>query len=301
MYSHPHSQDELELVDGSVRPARVRTTPCDRILFLCDSNQRISGTPFSFSVTSYRPIYPQTCFISRFLIPKIPNINQNNNTVTIVSTLGTFTGSIPVGYYNQVSLVNALKLCLDTAAGGLDTYTVTYNSNNKTISVTSVGAANFFFSNQCTFILYGKNVCNFNSYAPSSNPAVVGATVQYSSILGLVYTRYVTVRSNRLCADAVDLPRSSSGRVNTVAMISVAQHFDPDDYDPSGVFTGSILVDKSYDDSAVLRIANQKKDFSTVDFILEDEFGFTLDLALNLGAGYATNNLGCLIWLTITL
>ena len=294
-------RDEIDLVDGSVRPTRVRTTPCDSILFMCDSNQRISGSPFNFTVTSYRPVYGQSAYISRIAIPKIPNINANNNVLTFVSTVGTFSGTIPIGYYNQVSLVNALKLCMDTAAGGLDTYTVTYNTNNKTISVTSVGGNNFFFSSSCSFIQYGINVCNFSSNPLTSNPAIVGALVQNSAILGLIYTRYITIRSARLCANPVDVPRSSSGRVNVVAMVSVAQHFNPQDFDPSGVFTGSILTDETFKDSAVLKIANQKKDLSSIDFLFEDEFGFVLDTSLDLGVGYQVNQLGCLLWLTITL
>lgn len=301
MYSHIHSPDELELVDGTVRPARVRSTEVDRILFLADSKQRISGTPFSFQVSGYRPIYGQTAYISRIMIPKIPNINANNNVFTITNATGTYDITIPIGFYNQVSLVNALQAVLNPF--GLpygDAFTVTYNSLNKTINITAA-ALPFFFVDSSPFALYGKNVCYFEAFPAGSVLGVVGALSHNSSFLELIYSKYVNILSNRLCSNAVDIPRLSNGRVNVVAAISLAQHYDPQDYDPTGVFTGSILVEQVISDSAVLRIACQKKDLTAIDFTLEDEFGFPLDNALNLGVNYPTNYAGCLIWLTVTL
>ncbi len=299
MYSIPSNHDEIELTDGKIRPARVRNTKCDRILFLADSRQRTAGSAFKFQITGYRPIYGQSCYISRVMLPKLPNINPNDNTLQITNANGTFTILLPTGYYNQISLVNILDAGLNAAGTG-DVFTVTYNNTNKTINVTAA-ALPFYFVAGTSFDLYGINVAHWDSFPAGSDPALVGSLSQNSSILGLVYTRYVTITSDRLCANPMDIPRLSNGKTNVVAVISVAEHFQSSDYDATGTFNGVILVDQSFNDSAVLRIAAQKKDLTLIDYMVQDEFGYTLDLALNLGAGYSTNSLGCLIWLTITL
>ncbi len=301
MYAHPQSPDEAELVDGSVRPARVRSTKVDKILFLTDSRQRINGSPFNFQVSTYRPIYGQTVYVSRVMLPKLPNINANNNVFTITNSSGTYDITIPIGFYNQISLVNAFNAALNPGGSPYgDSFTVSYNPANKTLNITAATLP-FYFHSTSSFARYGINVCNFDSYPPGSVLGTVGALSHNSSLLELVYTRYVVIRSSRLCANPMDTPRTSDGKINVVAVVSVAQYFNPEDYDVSGVFTGAIMVDKSIDDSAVLRIANQRKDLTVIDYIVEDEFGFPLDTALNLGPSYASSQIGCLIWLTITL
>lgn len=303
-YVVPQSGEESLLVQGRLKPIRVRSTPCDRILFLCDSHQRISGTPFDFVVSSYKPLTPQSCYVSKVQLPKIPNINALNNTVvfyTELDPLNPKSFTIPIGYYNQVSLINALKLGFDTAATGVDTYAIAFASNNKTVSIESNNAAKFYISNDCPFSVRGINVCHFDGYSAGSDPAIVGSSKIYSSIVGLCYTRYVTIRSNRLCQNAVATPMSSSGRTNIVALVSVAEYFNPSDFDASGAFTGSILADSTIDSSAVLNLAFNRCDFDACDFQLEDEFGYNLSSSFSLGSSYSSNSLNSLIWLTISL
>ncbi len=304
MYNVPHSHEELDVIAGVTRPARVRTTPIDSILITIDSNKKEFGTNFDFTAKVDPGMRDaQTAYVSRVMIPKLPNINYNNNNVVIVSELGTYSGYIPPGYYNQVSLVNALSLVLNTESAGVNNFIVSYNSSNKTISVEATAgsspAALFFFASNSSFIGYGINVVPFNSFPLSSDPAVVGSLIQRSGLLGLIYSRYVTLVSNRLCSNPVAAPRSSV-RNNVISAISVAQHFDPQDYDPSGVFTGAIMVDQSTSDSSVLRVADNGKDLSVIDFAMYDEFGNPLAWAFDYGTGYASNKLGCLIYVTIT-
>lgn len=303
-YVDPSSFDESQLVQGKVKPMRVRSTPCDRILYLCDSNQRISGNAFDFTVRSYRPMNPQSVYISRCQLPKIPNINPLNNVVTFYTNADSLVPksfTIPPAYYNQVSLVNALKLGFDTAAGGLDTYTVAFASNNKTVSITSISGIKFYISNDCTFSLRGINVCHFDGYPAGSDPNVVGSLAVYSSIIGLCYSRYVVIRSNRLTESCVEVPRSSSGKINICAMVSIAEHFNASDYDASGSFTGSIITDQTIESSAVLNLASHFKPLDAIDIVVEDEYGFSLADSFNLGSPYSSNSLSCLIWLTVSL
>lgn len=284
---------------GITQPPRVRSQDADAILYLADSASRISGTPFDFYIKCGAPLSALTCEITRCQLPKLPNVTQFNNSFRIVSTLGNFVGSIPVGFYNPVSLVNALKVAIDVAYGGLDTVTVFYNTTNKTISITSNNAAPWYFDSLYNFIYRGNYLTGFSGLS-TGLPAVVGAVTQYSGILGMCYTRYVRIRSNVLTRFAKESSRSSANINNIVACISLANYYNPSDYDQSGAFSGAIITDFSTDSSSVNNLA-AKVQLNEIDFRIEDEYGTSLQDVLYLGAPYPQSTFGALLWLYIVV
>lgn len=300
-YTSESSAENRQLKLGNLRPSIVRTMPNDAIVAIVDSKQRTGGTDYDFIVSFQKPIqYPLSVQIMRASIPKIPNINPLNNVVTFVHIFGTFTFTIPPGYYNQNSLVTALTYGFDTVLNGADSFVINFNTLNKTISISSL-SEQWFFSNQCSFIQYGQNVANFPAFNPSSDPSAVGASTQYSGPCGLLYTRYVAIRSNTLIKYAIDVPRSSFGIINNVAVISMVNAYDEADFSVNNVYQGNIILDSTPDISCVLNTAQSGNAMTTVDFSLVDEFGFNLYLSLNLGSPYNGPQLGCLIWVNVNV
>ncbi len=216
--------------------------------------------------------------------------------ITIVhATAGTLNITLPIGFYNQNSIVTAMQNGFNTALGAFDTFTVAFNTLNKTISITSNGGLNWFISNQCTFYLYGYNVANFLGYPPSSVVATVGRPAWYSGNAGLLYSRYVAITSNTLCAHAYETSRTSSGYFNTVAIISMVNQYDATDFSVNNVYQGNLMMDSTIETASVLNVAQSGAQIQIVDFQLRDEFGFDLDRAIKLEAPYADSRLGCII------
>lgn len=283
---------------GLTQPPRVRVQNSDSILYLVDSASRISGNPFNFYVRCGAPISALTAEITRCQLPKLPNITRFNNIFTVVSTVGTKTGVLPVGFYNPLTLVNAIKVSMDYVFNGIDTFTVAYNTSNKTISIESDGNHKWFFTYDCDFIRRGQNLCGF--IGNSGDPAVVGSVFNYSGILGMCYTRYVRIRSNILTRFAKESSRSSANVNNIVSCISLANYYTPTDYDQSGAFSGAIITDFSTDSSSINNIAARTQ-LNEIDFLIEDEYGTCLQDVLNLGLPYPEPNFNCLIWMYIVV
>lgn len=300
-YQRESSPNTQKMKRGDCRPALVRTMPNDSIVAIVDSKQRLGGTDYDFSASFQKPISkPLSVQITRVSIPKLPNINAVDNSFTVVHELGTYTFVINPGYYNQVSLVTALTTGFNTAIAG-DLFTINFNTLNKTLSIGSSNGYKWFFSSDCSFIVYGSNVANFNAFAASSNPAVVGSIIQYSGPAGLFYSRYVAVRSNALIKYAIEVPRSSSGISNNIAVLSMVNAFKESDFSVNNVYQGSIILESTQEVSCVLNTAQSGNSMTVVDFLLVDEYGFNLLRSLDLGAPFKTPQLGCLIWMNVAV
>ena len=312
-YIYPHSVNQQQLIKGVLRPIRMKPLPCDTCLITVDSKNRTAGTDYNFTCSTQKAIVaPLKAQVSRASIPKIPNINANDNVISIVHsgiTGGAFSVTIPIGYYNQNSLVTAMQNAINvklTSLGSSDQFLVAFNPTNKTISVTSNNGDLWFFSNQSSFSKYGSNVANFPAFDPSLNPSVIGQKIWYSGNAGLLYSRYVAISSNILCAHAYDTSRTTGGLFNTIATISMVNQYDASDFSVNGVYEGNLMLDSTTEVSSVLNLAQSGAQIQVIDFRLTDEYGFDLGTSLTLGPSpegppYNASELGCLLWITIYL
>ena len=298
--SSAEADHEHAILWGIEKPPRFRSMDNDSILYLIDSSQRISGTPLDFVAQCGMPISGLTVEITRVQLPKLPNVTQFNNTATIVSTVGTFSINIPIGFYNPISLVNAIKTAFDAAFVTLDTFTVLYNTTNKTISIASNNALPWYFVDTSPFIVRGANLTGFQGAPAGSDPTVVGDITNYSGILGMCYTRYVRIRSRILCRFARESSRASAQITNVVACVSLANYYNPTDYDLSGAFSGAIITDHSTDSSSICNLA-AKTQLNEVDIRIEDEFGTSLQDVLYLGDPYPQPSFNAVLWLYVSV
>lgn len=309
-YIFPHSRNFQEMTKGNLRPIYVTSLPCDTSLITVNSRDRISGTNYNFTVNLYTPLNrPLKAQVTKASIPKIPNINANNNVFIIEHELyvGDIRAVFPIGYYNQNSLVTVMQNTINTALSDLsiaDTFTVDFDTTNKTLSITSGGGYKWFISDASSFYKYGFNVANFKAF-PSSSPAGgtggIGETAWYSGNAGLLYSRYVAISSNTLSSHAYDPSRTSRGLNNTVATISLVNQYDAADFSVNGVYEGNLILESATEVSSIMNVAQSGSYLQTIDFALTDEFGFDLASSLTLGAPYNTSDLGCILWVTAYL
>lgn len=307
-YEATSSPENQAIFKGLVKPVRVRTQPCDSNIYIVDSKDRTSGDSFDFTVDAGVPLTALDITITQVCIPKIPNVNLVNNAFSIwTQNIGAgntgphlITGTLPPGFYNQTTLQTQLKIALDAAAtaGSItDTYTVNYSSLNKTLSVTSNSGNLWFWDSSSTFIRYGKYLTGFIGYPSSSNILSVGKITDYTGIIGLMYSRYVKIKSNRLIANAKERSRASFQQTNIIATIPLINQMTENDFSVSNVFNGASILDQAVH-SCHLNIAYFNKDLGPVDFQIVDEYDFPLGNSMNYGSPYDNNAFDVLIWMT---
>lgn len=305
-YVYPHSQTNQQLMRGVLRPVRVRAMPCDTCVVTVDSKDRISGTDYNFTVNLQKAIIgPLKAQVSRASIPKIPNINANDNVITIIheslGVTGPVSVTMPIGYYNQNSLITTMQNSINTGMTGIDVFTVAFDTSNKSISIESNTNKKWYISNQCSFAKYGSNVANFPAYDPTTDPLTLNTSKWYSGNAGLLYSRYVAISSNILCSHAYETSRTTRGLFNTVATISMVNQYDTADFSVNGVYEGNLLMDSTVEVSSIINIAQSGSQLQILDFKLTDEYGFDIGTSISLGSPYNTSELGCIIWVTIYL
>ncbi len=305
-YVYPHSQNNQQLTRGVLRPIRVRSTPSDTCVVTVDSKDRTSGTDYNFTVNLQKAIMgPLKAQVSRASIPKIPNINANDNVITIIheslGTTGPVSITMPIGYYNQNSLITTMQNSINAGLTGVDVFTVEFDRSNKSISIESNNNLTWYISNECSFSKYGSNVANFPAYPPTTDPTTLNKTIWYSGNAGLLYSRYVAISSNILCAHAYETSRTTRGLFNTVATISMVNQYDTADFSVNGVYEGNLLMDSTVEVSSIINVAQSGAQLQIIDFKLTDEYGFDVGTSISLGAPYNTSELGCIIWVTIYL
>jgi hypothetical protein len=311
-YEDLSSPENKDIFKGLVKPVRVRAQPCDSNLYLVDSKDRISGDSFNFMVDCVVPLRALDITVNSVCIPKIPNVNAVNNTFSIwTQNLGSghtgstgptlMTGTLPVGFYNQTTLQTNLKVALDAAAvsaGVTDTYTVSYNTFNKTIAVTSNAGNRWYWDSSSPFIVYGHYFTGFVGAPAGSNMLTVGKITDYSGIIGLIYSRYVKIKSNRLIGNAKEKSRTSSAQTNIIAVASLVDQTIEGDYSVSNVFNGSLILCPVSNSSCHLNVAYFMKELNTIDFQLTDEYDLPLDRSMNYGDPYDNTRFDVMIWMT---
>jgi hypothetical protein len=290
---------DVEILSGLKHPSRITSHLQDEAMFLCDSHNRSQGTSDDFTCKISGGY--QRCLssqVTRVIFPLCPNINALNNQITIKSTVGTFSCTLDIGFYNQISILTELKNKIDASFGGLDTFTLDYKIQNRTISITSDLGNKFFFDQNCSFIVRGIHMLGFEGKPLSDNPSITGALNQISSQVGLVYTRYLNIHSNALCRFSRTNSVTPLGRGNCVSIVSLPE-LNQGDFDSFGLYTGISKVNLAIDNSVKAHLALNNSLLSEIDIALTDEFGFAYRLSSSLGEG--VSNFSILVWIKFYL
>jgi hypothetical protein len=268
--------EDNNMMMGKYPPQRVMTEVQDTTNMLIRSDDRSYGNDFDFQIdllTSTSGI--RKIQLSKCIFPLLPQINVNNKSITITHDDGSISFDLIEGYYSVQSLTNMIQAEFTTAWQTLDitnAVTVSYDIDRRSISITDDNAENFFIHSESPFAIYGRNIVDFPTEPSGSTPSV--SSIESLS-LGMIYSRYVTLKSNRLTQDQKAFSVvSKSGPSDIVAIIDLASQYTSDQFLVSASFPGTIQVVDTLNYAPRINTANRFKSFKVIDFQFIDEFGF---------------------------
>lgn len=281
------------LLDGHVLPPLVQSETPSSVTLVVDSSKRYYGNDGAFRVKLYynipRPRYLQ---LKNMVFPKLPNVTNMNNTISINHNGNDYTFTIPVGMYNTTSMCNALTLAFNSALGLNDSVTTTYSQLTRNFTISSVGGIDWYFTN-CSFIERGTSLCGF------SVGTFPGAPSWSSGVAGMLYTRYLVVCSNTLCQYnyATSLISGTNQFTNVIGIVDLAGMYDVYDFDVSVPYSG---IYKNIDvNGPYLALMNSERILkSELDFEIYDSYGSPLNDTLT---SVGINTLGVSLIMNISM
>lgn len=292
-----------EIAAGKYPPQRIRSEITESLIVVIDAADRLVGNGCNFTVDLKSEVTRvRLCRVARLILPKLPTINAKNDTFVIKHEDGTVSGTLDKGFYNINTLLNEITTKFNIALASVgDSVTTAYDSRTRVISITSVNGKDWFFTDSCSFIRYGLNVHGFQGKDAALDPTIDGAITHFSDTCGLIYSRYITLKSRNLQAYVRNSSINSKGQTDILATACITDNYSAADFDPSSVYTGSFIVDRVIDDSPVFLIAGPR--FSAlrqIDIKLEDEFGFPIEEIINISPS-GVNSFNALVYLIFSL
>ncbi len=293
------NMDKEENHSGGSRLPQFVFEENQSVNYLVDSNNRINGTPFDFTVNMQQNLFRgRQLHLSRAIIPKIRNVNRNNNIIRWRFRNGEFAGddfvgpittTLLIGSYGVQDLANEIQTQMTrdvrVFTSTLATVLCEWQPLTTTffLSTYLVGSGDraLYIIEDSPFIVRGKNLCPFPAFAdlgltggPPVPEAIEGGW--RSGIAGMLYTRYLTLHSAAVNQFAFAESKTSSGTQggSIVAIFDVSSQLHTGD-----TFFGAFFSDTSVEtDSPNIQIVNPQKQFQKfLDFQVRDEFGDILD------------------------
>lgn len=276
------SKDTIET--GQELPYLVQIETPSSCTVLIDSADRYTGDAADFRVRINPVVRPRYMQMKRFVLPKLPNVNANNNTISIHHADGDFTVTLTPGIYNTTTLANELTTRINAGLAGIvsaDTVTTTYNPLTRNFTTTSVTPLNWYFINTSSFITRGQNLAGFSGFPVGTALTV---STHSSGIAGMLYCKYVTISSQMLTqhAYATSLLSNPLQKPQLVAVVDVTSIYSPADFDVSVPYSGVYTALDVW--APKISVMNhQRSTYSDLDFTIRDEYGFLLSQALDIG------------------
>lgn len=271
--------EDLDLVSGRYPPQRVRVEPTDSINVLIRSEDRSYGTDFDFQVDLLTTsAHIRKVQLAKCMLPLLPQINSNNKSITVTHVDGTVTFDLVEGFFSVQALANMMQAQFTTAwlsLGAGNSVTVNYNIDRRTIVITDDNSENWYIHTDCPFDQFARNVVKFPTLPTGS---AVATSVSESLSLGMIYSRFVIVSSNRLTEDQKAFSIVSDlGPSNILAILDLASKYDESQFAVSVSFPGTNVVINALDYAPRINLLNRGKSLKVIDFQFNDEFGFPLD------------------------
>jgi len=271
--------EDNDLVSGRFPPQRIRNESTDSINIVIRSEDRNYGNDFDFQVDLLTiSAHVRKIQLAKCILPLLPQINVHNKTVTVTHVDGTVTFDLVEGYYSVQSLVNMMQDKFLTAWLSLDPLnlvTVNYNIDRRSILIIDDNAENWYIHTECPFNRFARNVVKFPTL-PAGSPT---STFQSESTsLGMIYSRYVIITSERLTEDQKAYSVISNlGPKNIVAVLDIASKYNEHQFAVTSSFPGTDVVIDTLDYAPKINVLNRNKALKVIDFQLIDEFGFNLN------------------------
>lgn len=300
------NRGDEDIETGTSKPPLFCVEEPDSVNILIDGKDAITAgdDPFNFTIDLRTTLYrARSVRVGKCIVPLINNITPFNNQLQIKHADGITTQvfSLTPAFYNTTTLSNEItsKINAQYVIDGItDTVTTSFDAVTKTFSIQSVNAEAFFIVDSCSFITRGRYCAPFESEPVASTPS---KTTIYSSMAGLLYTRFVTVHSNQLnyYSYGASLTSDPQQGQNIIAILDVCSIYDDGDFDVSVPFAGNFATIETPSAPQLNVVNSQKNLFSRIDISVRDEYGQALQDVMNLGSPYPNSTLGISLWLEV--
>ena len=300
------NRKDEDIETGMSKPPLFCMEEPDSVNILIDGKDSVvlGDDPFNFTIDLRTTLYrARSAKVGKCIIPLINNITPFNNQLQIKHADGFTTAvfSLTPAFYNTTTLSNEITSKINAAyvtAGITDTVTTTFDPITKTFSISSVNSEAFFIVDSCSFITKGKYCAPFESEAVANTPS---KTTIYSSMAGMIYTRFLTVHSNQLnyYSYGSSLTSDSQQGQNIIAILDCCSIYNEADFDVGVPFGGNFATIETPSAPQMNVVNSQKNLFSRIDIRVKDEYGNSLQDVMNLGSPYPDNTLGISLWLEV--
>jgi hypothetical protein len=278
VYLHSAPEDQ-EMLSGKQQAQRIRAEEVDSFNIIVRSQDRTYGSDFNFQIdllTSTAQMRKMR--LAKIFCPILPQINENNKSVTVTHTDGTITFNLIPGYYSVQGLVNMMQSEFLTAWLGLNAanaLTISYDIDRRSLSIVDDTGDFFYIHDDCPFALYARGVVKF----PVEASGTAVSTVSIESLsLTMIYSRYILLSSDRLTQDQRSFSIiSGRGASNVVAVVDIASQYSASQYSVSSSFPGTDVVVDTLQYAPLINMNNRYKSLKVIDFGMHDEYGFSLD------------------------
>jgi len=307
-----NAQDE-DFQTGRTKPPVTTIEHPQSINVVIDSRNRldesVNSNPFNFRVTLSSNIYrSRFTQVKKVIIPRIPNITQNNNVLVVFVDLSgglnvptKLTARLPAGYYTTSSICNTLASTLSSFLPSPEVFVCVFDNLTQSFQLSCT--VNFFISSNCNFVTRGLNFVPFLSFDENvGGLAEYGKRDIYSGISCLHYTRYVFLCSESMNNFSYANSRTSDPRINEdiIAVVDVE-----DLYSQFGIISSPLsLACKTIStahEAPIISLRNTQRNLSPeMDCYVLDEYGSDLNEAFYFGNESAPkNSTGITFWMMI--
>jgi hypothetical protein len=229
----PITDDQSGVLDNNLEPPFVRVrgrNSCFTFLDTFAREERISNSSYLISnpsgILAKRTKRFSISYLSAFM--PTPNINPRNNAITFATGAGTFTVTIPEGFYTRTQAIAALLVALNTVSGPSGvTFTAPNQFPNSNLYITLTGTNPFRIQSN-TFVTTGSVFWGFLPGDPRlSSSAALSTTLTIGPITAL-YTRYWDFVSRELLQHTKAANTGSDVPANTLFRAFLEPNADAD-------------------------------------------------------------------------
>lgn len=334
------NMDKEEYATGKIRPTTITAEQAFSCNLLVDHRDAIysANTPFNFTVDfTSDMIRARIGTVQRVILPLINNVNPLNNTIQFsihfqnnlpppndIDKVVSFSCILQPAVYDTASLCNEIAANMNAAVSTDPDIDWEFSCNFSAVTQSftielspiagATSTATFNLWEECTFVSRGKYLCGFTGL-----PAITSSANFYQKIrsgrAGMVYTRFVTIHSQRLTENTYQKSKTSDQQQGTdiIAIVDVTGIYNSGNFDTGIPFSGVYKVIETPEAPKINLMNGAQKLTRYVDFYSKDEYGFGLDTCMEnlITNGFAAesddpvltrntpNTLGMSLWLEI--
>lgn len=299
------NMDKEEYASGKTRLTVVTAERQYSSNILIDAKDRLFGRTeeYDFSVDLGANLFrPRIATVQRVTIPVINNVTPMNNTLTFATTLQAggvhvltyYTVTLLPAMYDTATLANEIANRMSAAVGDLEIHFIcSFNTVIQTFTLTVVvdnaKPQIAFALMDSSFFTRGKYLHGFPYVTQDQLNEIIAGWDEATGIVlpvsvrsgraSMLYTRFITIHSERLTHSAYENSRTSDiiqGK-NIIAIVDISSMYDDNDFDVAVPFCGIYKTIATPEAPNICVLNSEKNMTSIIDLQFKDEYGTGLD------------------------